>query len=581
MTVEANETSDRPTERRRQFLKAVGTLGVAGVAGCLGGDDGTPTDTATPTEADETDMEADETDTETPTDAETPTPTEEGPSLPDDPKPLISIPGGGIPPGAETLTGVLTNSYLFDIQSGTVELEGPEGWEFTPSEGTSFDTLESQNTQEATWEVSMPEDAAGEYELTAHVTYAAGEEEADVTATLPITIDIWIDNEFTEVLHFEDIWENGIDDRMAETPAGEVENGQIPDNWYQYRLDMSAFLPASKLQIHFEDSYTDDGWGPSVWDTSVIADGEEIHYLRSIYGDEEYFYEDNSQIDDFFEDHQWRYADGVAGANWTYEFDVPGDPDEVIVEITLRNAFIFSARSSPASDAGKDDVTATMTPAQRIPYTGDDGGGVVTDPDPAPRFLGPEFSLPHGPTYEYIDEGAVEQASPPNTNEDIRAELFFGYDEDNLYVQAEVTDDEHVAVAGEDMWQADSLQFAAGSGGEYGPEYGVAHVDGESQLHQWVEGAAEAGTDVIDATTSREGGVTTYELTIPWEALYDEPRGEAGDNGPFGVLINEADSDDGERDAVLGWTLPGINEEKSVDALGTLLLENPLEGDGG
>ena len=148
-------------------------------------------------------------------------------------------------------------------------------------------------------------------------------------------------------------------------------------------------------------------------------------------------------------------------------------------------------------------------------------------------------------------------------------------------MQAEVTDDEHVAVAGEDMWQADSLQFTAGSGGEYGPEYGVAHVDGESQLHQWVEGGAEAGTDVIDATTSREGGVTTYELTIPWEALYDEPRGEAGDNGPFGVLINEADSDDGERDAVLGWTLPGINEEQSVDALGTLLLENPLEGDGG
>jgi hypothetical protein len=130
------------------------------------------------------------------------------------------------------------------------------------------------------------------------------------------------------------------------------------------------------------------------------------------------------------------------------------------------------------------------------------------------------------------------------------------------------------------MWQADSLQIAAGNGGEYGPEMGVARVDGGTDTHQWVEGGG-AGIDAIDASTGRDGTLTTYDLTIPWDALYENFTAEAGANAAFGVLINEADADDGERDAVLGWTLPGVNEEKSVDAIGTLLLENPLDGDGG
>ncbi len=557
---------------RRRFLKAMGALGVTGVAGCLGGDDD---DTPTPTEADTpTDTGTMETDTPTPTDTEametdtpTPTDTETGPQLPPDPAPLISLDVAAISPNAETLNATITNPYLFDIADGSVELEGPEGWELTPIEGTEFETLESQSVQDAAWELSLPDDVDGEYELSASVTYSAGEDTADVTATLPVTIDIWMNNEFAEVVRFGDLWENGIDDRMWENPAGEVQNGQDPSNWYEYEMDLSAFLPAGKIQIRIEDSFTEDGWGPSIWDVSLETDGEEVTYARAPYTDEEYVYENSAAIDDFSEDQQWRFAD--AQDYLIYEFDVPGDPDELVVEITLRNGFVFSARSSPPADVSKEDTNTTMTPALRVPYTGDSDGG-VSDTGATGFFLAPEFDLPHGPTYEYVEESEVDG------RDDVSAEFAFGYDEDNLYVQAEVTDDQHVAVAGADMWQADSLQIAAGGEG-YGPEYGIARVDGETDVHQWVEGDESAGVDAIDATTGRDGGVTTYEATIPWNALYGEPRGEPGDNGPFSLLLNESDDDDGERDAVLGWTLPGINTEKSVDALGTLLLENPVE----
>jgi len=592
MGQKGDDRSEKMSERRR-FLKVLGALGVTGAAGCLGDGDGTPTETE-PEEETPTETEGAEPPTETPTETATETPTETPtapePSLPPEPAPLVALNSDTINPAAETLNATITNPYLFDVEDGTVELEGPDGWELSPAEGTTFDTLESQSAREASWEISLPEGADGEYELTATVTYsvAEGDDSADVTATLPITVDVWIGNEFTEVAHFEDIWENGIEDRMWENPQGEVQDGQGPSNWYQYRMDLSAFLPAGKIQIRIEDSFKNDGWGASIWDISLERDGEEVTYARVPYNDEEYLYENNASVDDFSEEQQWRFAD--AQDYLIYEFEVPDDPEELVAEITLRNGFIFSVRSSPPADVSKEDTSTTMTPALRVAYTGDSGGGVQDD-EFTGFFLAPEVGLPHGPTYTYMNEDAIDKVDESEVGEertpdqkgwdDVSAEFFFGYDENNLYLRAEVTDDQHVAVGGADMWQADSLQIAAGSE-EYGPEYGIAHVDGEADVHRWVEGAESAGPDAIEATTTRneEENLTVYDATIPFDALYGEPRGEPGDNGRFSLLLNESDADDGERDAVLGWTLPGVNTEKSVDALGTLLLENPVEGGG-
>jgi hypothetical protein len=66
-------------------------------------------------------------------------------------------------------------------------------------------------------------------------------------------------------------------------------------------------------------------------------------------------------------------------------------------------------------------------------------------------------------------------------------------------------------------------------------------------------------------------------LTIPWGSLYTDFAAEAGDNAPFGILVNESDTANGERDAWLGWPVPSPG--KNVSGLGTLLLENNPEED--
>jgi len=362
---------------------------------------------------------------------------------------------------------------------------------------------------------------------------------------------------------------------MWAPPSGSAPDwgGFTPRNWYEFEYDVSAFLPAEQIQFQFSDPYTGGGWGPSVWDVQLLADDEEVQYLRATFSDEEPFlFEDTSQADTASEDFQsWRFAD--AQNYWVYEFDVPEDTDELTAEFTMRNGFLVSARSFPSSEVTKADVPATRTPALRVPYTGDSGGGVddetgINTPEMPPRqtYLAPGESLPHGPTANVANEDEVDGA------EDVSADVYTGYDEDNLYLRVDVADDTHVAVGGETMWQTDSIQVLAGNE-EYGPEYGFAHVDGETETYEWFSGGS-AGLDAIDATTTRneDENLTRYELTIPWGALYTDFAAEPGDNAPFGLLVNESDDDDGERDAWLGWPRPAPGKE--ISGIGTLLLEN-------
>jgi len=569
---------------RRRFLKTLGVLGVTGVAGCGGdgGDGGTSTATET------TDGTSAGTGTPTPT----PTPTPDT-GLPDDPPTLISLDEDEISPETGTLNTTIANAYPHAIKGYSVDLEAPEGWELSASGETSFDMLEQGANHQVAWDLTLPDGANGEYDLTATATYARGDDDAEANETLQLTVDVWSENEFTEVATFNDFWD-GVEDRKwlpgnGWTPDGSDEwGGQGSTNWYKYTIDLSAFLPADQIQIKYEDSF-EGGWGASVWDTRLRADGEEAEYVRTVIDEDEsdYMYENNSQTDSHSEDSQiWRYADtnSLGGAYWIYQFDVPDDPDELSVEITMRNGFTISARSTPESDVSTDDVSLSMTPALRVPYTGDDGSGVAELSTNYPQtpgrmfLLAPDFDLPQGPTYEYVDEGAVEAATPWDANEDIKAEFYFGYDEDNLYVRADVTDDTHVAESSADMNSADSLQLAARNGG-YGPEYGVSRVNGGTETHEY-SGGSPGGIDSLTVSTSRdeEENLTTYDLTIPWDALYDEFSAEPGANGPFSVAVNESDEDDGSLDAVFGWPTPDVGSEGTLDALGTLLLENPVGG---
>lgn len=186
---------------RRRFLAVLGALGITAAAGCGGdgndtdtGDAETPTDIgtdddgapATPTATEP----ATEMATETRTSTERSTPTESGATLGENPAGLLSFGQETLEPadGSITLTGEMVNPYLHGIQNGSVELDVPDGWEVTDESGTKFDALGSQASQTAEWNVSVPEDASGDYDLTATVAYGTSADEAEVTVEHTVSI---------------------------------------------------------------------------------------------------------------------------------------------------------------------------------------------------------------------------------------------------------------------------------------------------------------------------------------------------------------------------------------------------------
>jgi hypothetical protein len=181
---------------RRRFLKLAGSVGVAGLAGCSGDGDNTaePTDgteQAATTRSDTATVT--ETETETVTEAGTPTPpgtsVEEQPI--ENPVPLLNLDDGGtVQPGTmATLSGTVTNDYLFDVRNVEITLEASGDATVTPVSETSIERLETQAQQQVEWELMIPDSADDEIDLTATVVYESTTDraEAEVTGSLSVT----------------------------------------------------------------------------------------------------------------------------------------------------------------------------------------------------------------------------------------------------------------------------------------------------------------------------------------------------------------------------------------------------------
>jgi hypothetical protein len=200
--MQRDTTDGDATDRtnRRRFLKTVGAVGIAGLAGCGGDGDGTATETPTPEETETpTETTAGETPTATeatgttPGDTATETPTETatpGQNIPPDPPSIVTFSGGGSvsPGGTTTLTGSIQNPYLFPLRNVEVSLTAPEGLSISADGSTTFDELETQATAEITWEISAPEDADGEYTVSGTVGFesATDSAETDVSHTVVV-----------------------------------------------------------------------------------------------------------------------------------------------------------------------------------------------------------------------------------------------------------------------------------------------------------------------------------------------------------------------------------------------------------
>jgi hypothetical protein len=184
---------------RRRFIKAIGVLGVVGLAGCGGDDTESPSETGTDGDGTETDTGGTETTTETggegtPADTGTPDETETETSnqnIPDDPPAVVSFGGGGTVEsgGTTTLTTTVENPYLYPMQSIELSLEAPDdGWSIEATGETSLGTVEISGSAMVSWEVTAPADADGSTTLTGSISYATNTDSTEAQFSQSITV---------------------------------------------------------------------------------------------------------------------------------------------------------------------------------------------------------------------------------------------------------------------------------------------------------------------------------------------------------------------------------------------------------
>ncbi|MCU4926956.1 malectin domain-containing carbohydrate-binding protein [Halobacteria archaeon AArc-dxtr1] len=535
------------SRRRRRFLQGVGVTGIVGVAGCLGDDD------------ENGDENGDDDGDDQPENGDDDPENGNG----EDPEPAF-FEIVDLEPGDETV-----NVGADVTITATIENTGEE--EVSQSVEIVFDG-ESEVDQELTLgegeddSVSLDvdtDDLEGDYEY--EVTTDDDEDSATLTVEIP-----------AEPIATPWALNNGNED--GDYPVVDIDglmfDDEIPDDVTVLGSPSTAVrdeddVPAVE-NTGYDDLYRTEQWGDDI--------GFEIPVDAGVYNVTLHWAE------------TWHGEDGGSGegGEGSRVFDVTINGEEVLSEFdpyaeaggaltAVTRTFTVQATDEWITIETESHEDSTMfngieiRPVEaEVPYVQE---GVSNEP---------AFTLlPEG------DEFAPEGDGVTREPDELSADVHLGYDEESLNLAVVVTDEVHDASAGGDMWQGDSIQWAIGYDGEYGPEDGLAHVDGEADLYRWQEGQEEQGIDEIEAETDRndEENQTVYTAAIPWESIlpyspdltdwesvFPETVGPS-DSFRFSVQVNDADGEG--REAVLGWTLPGINDDKTYEALGTLTLENP------
>ncbi|MCU4925202.1 malectin domain-containing carbohydrate-binding protein [Halobacteria archaeon AArc-dxtr1] len=451
-----------------------------------------------------------------------------------------------VQPGTAAISGEFDNSYPVAAESGEVSLDVPDGWEIVDDDGTSFDELGAGSSQSVEWHVEVPDDE-DEFELEAEASHEVGDESHSEDHTLEVTVV----GPLATPLAFNfgsEADEPTVKDGVPFTP-NLPDAIQILGDYGTSTHDVDDVADTDDDDLYLSEHHGSDGGDL----------GYDIPLENGVYDVTFYFgetWEDNTEPDDT------RVMD--ISINGSVVFDEWNTVAEVgyatAARETISSVQVTDGSLTILGEAVDDWVAFNGLKIEKAEVEIQHVEGGVADE--------PSFTL-------LPEEGMLEMADPEDYDEDkLSAEFYFGYDDDNLHLHGEVTDDEHHALEGGSMWEADSIQYAAGYDGTYGPEDGISHVDGETSTTRWMDGENEEGLDVIEADTSRDDdeNLTTYEATIPWEAILPAAP-EPGDSFRFGVIINNDDGDG--REAVLNWTSPAISEDKSYEALGTFTLEDP------
>lgn len=111
-----------------------------------------------------------------------------------------------------------------------------------------------------------------------------------------------------------------------------------------YTVDLSAFLTGSAVYVKYQDAYPSDGWGPSVSQVTVTADGNVIASFQPGTSAETPFLfdADSSQLAS-----AWRFADGTE--YFIYKFTPPAGTKQLILSTVMWNEYFLTATNTAPS----------------------------------------------------------------------------------------------------------------------------------------------------------------------------------------------------------------------------------------
>jgi len=124
------------------------------------------------------------------------------------------------------------------------------------------------------------------------------------------------------------------------TIAEEAEHVHDASNRATYDLDLSDRLGGDAVWVRFDDTFTNDGWGPAVGQVTVRADGEAIaQFVPGTAEEAPYLFDaGNSQVAGGPPQH--RFADG--NSHFVYRFAPPAGTQELTLSVQMWNEYTLS-----------------------------------------------------------------------------------------------------------------------------------------------------------------------------------------------------------------------------------------------
>ncbi|PZW27949.1 GxGYxY motif-containing protein [Thermosporothrix hazakensis] len=147
----------------------------------------------------------------------------------------------------------------------------------------------------------------------------------------------------------EDNWKHF---QVVAEETNEITNGS---NHKVYDIDLSNFLGNESIYVRLQDSFPQGGWGPSVHEVTVKADGQVIaHFIPCSDDEEQYVFDHDSSSCSYGPTDQHRFADGTS--YFVYRFTPPADTRQLTISLDMWNEYKISAtgiKPEHTSDIGK------------------------------------------------------------------------------------------------------------------------------------------------------------------------------------------------------------------------------------